>query len=402
LFRPNGGRFKIKTPTGYENFEGVQKKTVDVMWNITFTDNTNIRCSGKHAFLTHNGFTHAEKLSIGDEVSGKKIEKITSEVGKFEVYDPVGVDKHNTYYSVGVISHNTEFLGSSNTLINPGKIGQLMAAMEEPIAWDNDAAMWEMPIAGHTYCMTVDVSEGVESDYSAFQIIDVTSIPYKVVCRYMNRKIPPFTFPAIIVNYAKKYNDAFVLVEINTIGLQVADILHYELSYENLIKIEMKGKQGQQNTPGFKKKIAFGLKHNKQTKAIGCANFKTLVESDKLIIKDEVTIKEFTTFVLDKNTYKAEPGSNDDATMCLVNFGWLTSQKYFKENINNNIRKVLQEEQLNIMDSDVVPFGIIDNGIDDPFDDGRDANGDKWVTDRERIYVFDNIEWDTLTNKHRL
>ena len=65
MFRPNGGRFKIKTPKGYENFEGVQKKTVDVMWNITFTDNTNIRCSGKHAFLTHNGFTHAEKLSIG-------------------------------------------------------------------------------------------------------------------------------------------------------------------------------------------------------------------------------------------------------------------------------------------------------------------------------------------------
>jgi hypothetical protein len=56
---------------------------------------------------------------------------------------------------------------------------------------------------------------------------------------------------------------------------------------------------------------------------------------------------------------------------------------------------------MNIMDADIVPFGIIDNGIDDPFLE-RDKNKDIWIADRSRSYVFDNLEWDILSNKHRL
>ena len=77
-------------------------------------------------------------------------------------------------------------------------------------------------------------------------------------------------------------------------------------------------------------------------------------------------IKEFTTFSADKKTFKAEEGSNDDLAMTLVHFGWLTGQRYFKENINNDIRSALQREQMNIMDQEIVPNFIIDNGIDNP------------------------------------
>jgi hypothetical protein len=153
----------------------------------------------------------------------------------------------------------------------------------------------------------------------------------------------------------------------------------------------MKGKQGQQQTPGFKKKVAFGLKQSNQTKMIGCTNLKTLVESDKLIINDETTINELMTFSADKKSFKAEEGNNDDMAMTLVNFGWLTGQKYFKENINNDIRKTLQKEILDVMDQDMVPFGIIDNGIDRP--DEKDAAGDLWMEDRRRMYPFDDLNW---------
>jgi hypothetical protein len=163
----------------------------------------------------------------------------------------------------------------------------------------------------------------------------------------------------------------------------------------------MKGKQGQQHTPGFKKKIAYGLKTNKQTKAIGCANLKTLVESDKLIIHDEDTIKEFTTFVVNKTSFASEEGNNDDLAMTLVNFGWLTGQRYFKENINNDIRQALQQEQMNIMDQDIVPFGIIDNGVDDFEDPISDAK-ERWANVRTTSNPFDNTEWDVLSNKYRL
>ena len=282
-----------------------------------------------------------------------------------------------------------EFIGSTNTLIHPVKLRSLV--WQDPVGIEGNIRVYKKPDPSRTYCMTVDVAEGQGLDYSAFSIIDVSEIPYQVVATFKDNKISPFLFPTIIVQTAKIFNEAFILVEINSIGLQVADIIHYELAYENLIKIEMKGKQGQQQTPGFKKKIAFGLKQSVQTKMIGCTNLKTLVESDKLIINDETTINELMTFSADKKSFKAEEGNNDDMAMTLVNFGWLTGQKYFKENINNDIRKTLQKEILNVMDQDMVPFGIIDNGIDKPGD--MDAAGDLWFEDRSKLYPFDDLNW---------
>jgi len=286
-----------------------------------------------------------------------------------------------------------EFIGSTNTLIHPSKLRSLV--FKNAIANDGFLDMYELPQPNRTYCMTVDVAEGQGLDYSAFSIFDVTQIPYVQVAKYKNNKIAPLLFPTIILQAARKYNDAFVLVEINSIGLQVSDILHFELAYENLVKIQVKGKQGQQSTPGFTKKVAYGLKQSSQTKNIGCANLKTLVESDKLIINDSDTIMELMTFSSDKKTFKAEDGNTDDLAMTLVNFGWLTAQRYFKENVNNDIRQALQQEQMNLMDTDIVPFGIIDNGIDDPWDNTRDAQGNYWVEERRKLYPFDdyNIDW---------
>ena len=297
-----------------------------------------------------------------------------------------------------------EFIGSTNTLIHPLKLRSLV--WHNPIRKDmgDSFHIFKDPEPNHTYVMTVDVAEGLGLDYSTFSVIDVTSFPYRQVAKYRNNKIQPLIFPTLILQAARLYNDAFVLIEINSIGLQVADILHFELAYENLVKIELKGKQGQQHTPGFKKKIAYGLKTSKQTKAIGCANLKTLIESDKLILIDYDTIQELMTFSADKQSFKAEEGNNDDLAMTLVHFGWLTSQRYFKENINNDIRRALQQEQLNIMDQDIVPFGIVDNGVDDPFEKENELRDIKeaWVNSRQKTNVFDNLEWDILTNTHRL
>ena len=290
---------------------------------------------------------------------------------------------------------NTDFLGSSNTLISASKIQQLFATMEDPIKIENNIKYYEMPKPDHTYTVVVDVAEGLGLDYSTYSVIDVTNFPYKQVAVYRDNQIKPILLPTLVVSMAKKYNEAFILVEINSIGLQVADMIHYDLAYENLIKIQSKGKQGQQWSAGHKKNLAFGVKTSVQTKQIGCTNLKTMVESDKLIIRDEATIKELTTFAVDKKTYKAEQGSTDDIVMTLVNFAWLMAQKFFRDSVNNDVRKILQEEQLNIMDSDIVPFGIIDNGLDDPWNNPRDAAGDLWVEERRRLYPFDdfNLDW---------
>lgn len=312
-----------------------------------------------------------------------------------ETLETLGNDiiKFNQEYEV-------EFLGSTNTLIRGDKLKSLVSTF--PIRKDGFLDIHKEPEPGNTYVMTVDVSEGLGLDYSTFSIIDVTTIPYRQVAKYRNNKIQPMLLPTVIYQTAKQYNDAFVLVEINSIGLQVADTLHFELGYENLIKIEMKGKQGQQHTPGFKKKIAFGLKTTKQTKNIGCSNLKTLIESDKLLINDPETIMELTTFSTNKATYAAEEGNNDDLAMTLVHFGWLTSQRYFKENINNNIREALQIEQMHVSDQDITPF-VVDNGID-PIDAAEKEEWieESWINSRKSVNPFDYINMDMLRNKHKL
>jgi hypothetical protein len=285
-----------------------------------------------------------------------------------------------------------EFIGSTNTLIHPSKLRTL--AFKNPIRKEGFLDIYEEPIKDHTYTMTVDVAEGLNLDNSTFSIIDVTEIPYRQVAKYRNNKISPMLYPAIIVNHARYYNEAFVLVEINSIGLQVSEILHHEIAYENLIKIEVKGKQGQQQTPGFKKRIAYGIRTSQQTKNIGCANLKTLVESDKLIIHDAETIMELTTFSADKKTFKAEEGNNDDLAMTLVHFGWLTAQRYFKENIKNDIRRTLQEEQLQLMDSDLTPLPIIDDGLDRYTPKMEvDEKGTVWFEDIDKRYPWSDLNW---------
>lgn len=289
-----------------------------------------------------------------------------------------------------------EFLGSSNTLINGAKLAALH--WKQPIAKNECMDIFEHPVPKHTYVLCADVSEGQGLDYSTFSIFDVTQIPYKQVAKYRNNQISPMLLPAVIYSAARHYNEAFVLIEINSIGLQVADILHYELAYDNLLKFQIKGKQGQQASGGFaagKNKLAFGLRITSQSKMIGCANLKTLVENDKLILNDEDTITELFSFAATKKTFAAEEGSNDDLAMTLVHFGWLTAQKLFKETVSNDIRYVLQKEQAYLQDVDNVPFGFIDNGLDDTVE--QDANGDLWNRDREQLYPFDdlNYSWDS-------
>lgn len=291
--------------------------------------------------------------------------------------------------------HEADFLGSSATLIAGYKLKQLMKEIEEPITKDFDQNMhiYRLPEADHTYVVSVDVSEGLEQDYSAFSIIDVTEVPYRHVAKYRNAGIKPFDLPAIIFTAATAYNEAFVLIEINGIGLQVADIMHFELEYENLIKVELKNKQ-QMHTPGFKKRINMGLRQSPQTKAIGCQNLKNLIEHDKLIVRDGHTIKELANFVQEKKTFKAEEGYNDDLAMTLVNFGWLTSQRYFRENINSKIRTVMQEENTRIMDSDILPEIVgpadIEAGV---FNDGVDL----WFDESSSKYPWDNFSFNPFS-----
>ena len=374
MFKVNQGRYLIKTPTGYEKFKGVQKKIVDNMYTLTFMDDSFVKCSGKHLFLTDLGLQKTKDIKLGQSLTGKLLTGIDIKSGVFEVFDPVEVEKHSTYFSNDVISHNTEFIGSSATLISGSKLRSL--AFYNPLYSEEGFDIYEQPIQGHMYIANVDCAEGVQQDYSTINVVDVTQTPYKQVAKYRNNKLPLLFFPTVIYSIAKRYNEAYALIETNNIGQQVVDILHYDLEYENIYKLEHHHIKGQSISGGFKRATSFGIKTTKTVKKIGCANLKTLIENDKLIINDFDTIAELNTFVRVRDSYAAEEGNNDDLVMGLVLFAWLTAQTYFKDSTNIDVRQLMLAEQNMFIEEDLTPVGIIDDGRREEV---LVDNGDVWT-----------------------
>jgi hypothetical protein len=270
-----------------------------------------------------------------------------------------------------------EFLGSVNTLISPAKIKNM--AFHTPIKSNAGLDVYEDPKKGNTYVCTVDVARGVSKDYSAFIILDVTQMPFKIVAKFRNNEIRPLLFPHTIDQVCKAFNHAHVLVETNDLGQQIAEALQFELEYDNLLMTTQRGRAGQILGAGFSGRgSGFGVKMTKQIKKIGCANIKTLIESDKVLIQDFNIIEEMSTFIRKGQSWQADDGANDDLMMCLVIFGWLSNQPFFKEMTDTNARQMLYDEQQHLIEQDMAPFGFVDDGTPDHEKSEVDEYGTVW------------------------
>ncbi len=271
-----------------------------------------------------------------------------------------------------------DFLGSVDTLISAHKIKNTpyMTALESK----NGLQMFERPKKDGLYVCTVDVARGSGRDYSAFTIIDVGQVPYRIAATYKNNEVKPYVFPNIIEQACKGYNEAHILVEVNDLGQQISDALHYELEYPNVLMTTQKGRAGQILGAMFSGRgTSLGVRMTKQIKKVGCANFKTLMEGDKLIVNDFNIIEEMSTFSRKGSSWQADEGQHDDLVMCLIIFGWLSNQPYFKELSNSNIRNQMYVEQQNLIEQDMAPFGFVDNGVDTPENEETiDEYGTRW------------------------
>jgi hypothetical protein len=283
------------------------------------------------------------------------------------------------------------FLGSSDTLISGPVLNRL--TFHTPKISNASLDVYEDPQEDHTYVITVDVARGVEKDYSAFIVIDVSQFPHKVVAKYRNNQIRPILFPQIIKEVAVSYNKAYILCEVNDVGDQVAAGLHYDLEYSNILMSSMRGRAGQILGQGFSgKKVQLGVKMSKTTKKVGCLNLKTLIEDNKVIFNDFEIINELTTFIQKGNSFEAEDGRNDDLVMCLVMYSWLILQDYFKELTDQDIRKKIYEEQKNQVEQDMSPFGFVDDGVNQE-STFVDSEGNRWFADEygDKSYMWDYL-----------
>jgi hypothetical protein len=280
---------------------------------------------------TPNGLNHFHSICQGAEEgkNGFEFIRVTWDrvPGRGEEWKKEALDTLNGDLEKFAQEYECQFLGSSGTLIS----GDVLKALvrNQPISQRDGLTIYETPIEGHSYCLTGDVSEGKNLDYSAFNVIDITRMPYKQVAVFRNNLIPPAEYADVIYTTANMYNESAVLVENNnSMGNEVNGLL-FNIGYENLIYTENAGARGKRvsNNP---KKAEIGVRTTQNTKAKGCSILKLLIEQQQLIIQDHNTIHELSRFSRKGRSYEAEPGATDDIVMSLVLFAWLTGDDYFK------------------------------------------------------------------------
>ena len=284
----------------------------------------------------------------------------------------------NTSQSQFNTEFECEFLGSINTLILPQKLKTM--AYRNPLQSNAGLDLYEKPQEGHTYVLTADVSRGTKNDYSAFLVFDVSQMPYKIVAKYRDNEIKPLLFPAKIYDIARAYNQAFVLIEVNDIGEQVANTMQFDLEYDNLIMASMRGRAGQVLGGGFSGgRAQLGVRTTKAVKRIGCSNLKQMIEDDKLIIEDLDIISELSTFIIKGSSFEADDGCTDDLVACLFIFAWTCDQTYFKELTDMDIRHTMMREQQDALEQDMAPFGFVVTGLEDEnIGEVIDEYGTRW------------------------
>ena len=288
----------------------------------------------------------------------KRIDVHWSEVpGRDELWKAETI--RNTSEEQFRVEFECEFIGSSNTLISATKLRLLRSIAAE--ASNADTRIFAQPVKERQYFTVVDTARGVQGDYSAFIVFDVSELPYRVVATYRNNMISPLLYPNIVYQISKHYNSAYILVETNDIGEQIANILQYDLEYENILTTVNNGRSGQVISPGFGQTTRLGVRTTKAVKRIGCMGLKTQIESDKLLLNDERVLYEMFRFVNIGDSYEAEEG-HDDLVMCCVLFAWAMGQSYVKELTSVDLRQRLEQENEEALDENMLPFGIINRG----------------------------------------
>lgn len=275
--------------------------------------------------------------------------------------------------NLGELKFNQEilcaFLGSSKSLISGAKLGSI--ATFQPIFEKDHLKVFEEPIKKHSYVMTVDTSRGQHLDYSAFAVIDITEMPYKVVATFKDNTISPTAYPYLIFQVCQKYNDSHCLIEVNDLGEMVSSALFYEFEYENVYftyKDELNEGRGYP-----------GVRTTKKVKSIGCSTLKDLVEKEQLLVQSHDILAELSVFVQKGASYASDSdasggGVNDDLTTCLWLFSWLTKQPLFSELTDTNIRAILAKKTEEYINENMLPFGGRYDGLEDISTDVLDIN----------------------------
>jgi hypothetical protein len=297
---------------------------------------------------TPNGMNHFYKMFMDAKNKKSKFKHITVTWDQVPGRNKLWMEDQKSVMSEEKFlqEQEVEFMGSAGTLISSRALKNLIYVDPVKELFENKFYMYEDVVPTNRYVACCDVSHGKELDYHAISVVDVTSMPYKVVGVYHANDVPAELYPSVIYQIATYYNMAYVLCESNDIGSLVLKILADDLEYENIFYTESDPQYKDTKVTTQSMRTA-GVRTTPKTKRQGCNALKALVENSQLQIQDFTTISELTTFVIKPNkTYAADEESNDDTVMTLVLFAWLTTQAFFKAMSAIDTRSELYQDHI--------------------------------------------------------
>lgn len=281
--------------------------------------------------------------------------RITPDEFKDKIVGQYGMVYWNQNYA-------NKFIGSSNTFIDAKFLEKMVFEDPQEIR-DNKLNIYKYPEPGHKYIFAVDPAKD-GADSFAIQVLDVTTIQFEQVAS-ANLQVDYMIMPEYIDEYARYYNNAYLIIENNEgAGQSIADMLKNDYEYENLyydkIKRDSSTSQKTKKYPGFRTTT----KTRKQI----LAAMRTFIENNKLVIHDKKTVNEFFTFILINDKYQADDGCHDDAIMSLaLAFAPFCNTKNFSE-MTELVKQIHSSENTEVDFVNYLTVGSFDDNGDDEYE----------------------------------
>jgi hypothetical protein len=131
---------------------------------------------------------------------------------------------------------------------------------------------------------------------------------------------------------------------------------------------------------------ALGTEMTRKVKRLGCSGVKDLLETEKLIVVDEETILEISTFIAKGQSYEASEGNHDDIMMNLVMFGYFATTEMFRDLTDIDIKQMLYDQRIAEIENDIPSFGFIDDGSDAIADIERKEDNSPWQIEYQQEF----------------
>ena len=162
---------------------------------------------------------------------------------------------------------------------------------------------WDTP-----YIIGADVALGVGQDYSAAVVMNNK---YEIVAHYRNNRIDPSMWGELLFYLGRYYNNAFLAVESNSMGiatLQKLDSMGYVNLYRQTKVANVSNEEGER----------LGFRTTSATKPAIIGNLKNLIENEEVMIPSPQIIQELKDYIsTDTGKTEAAPGCYDDSVIAL-------------------------------------------------------------------------------------